>query len=117
MFLRSLSVSCAKTIFLVLHRFIILDYVIEGGKEIELFQVKRPENSQYMIMEVMGMPSGKTIQVVRLTSKKPLKIVSYKRVRMKQGRGHEADVRVADISVSRNHAHLVFDKDRMQIYV
>lgn len=53
-------------------------------------------------MEVLGMPAGKTIQVIRLTSKKPLKI----------GRGHEADIRVADISVSRNHAYIRFDKDR-----
>ena len=38
-----------------------LDYVIEANKEIELFQVKRPERGHYMIMEVLGMPSGKTI--------------------------------------------------------
>lgn len=52
-----------------------------------------------MVLEVLGMPNGKTFQVIKLQ-------VGYT---LKVGRGHDSDVRVADISVSRCHSLLRYD--------
>lgn len=51
------------------------------------------------------MPNGKTFQVIRLSERHSLKV----------GRGHESDVRVADISVSRCHSLLRFDSINNQV--
>mmetsp|Transcript_29153 Transcript_29153/g.21696 ORF Transcript_29153/g.21696 Transcript_29153/m.21696 type:complete len:112 (+) Transcript_29153:1422-1757(+) len=51
------------------------------------------------------MPVGKTLHVISLYSNRNLRM----------GRGHDADVRIADISVSRYHAILKFDEDRRAI--
>jgi len=51
------------------------------------------------------MPIGRSFQVIKFSEKQELKI----------GRGHESDVRVADISVSRCHAIIKLDKDSNSI--
>jgi len=51
------------------------------------------------------MPTGKTFQVIRLSERHSLKI----------GRGHDSDVRVADISVSRCHSLLRYDSINNQV--
>ena len=51
------------------------------------------------------MPNGKTYQVIRLSERHSLKV----------GRGHDSDVRVADISVSRCHSLLRLDSINNQV--
>lgn len=50
------------------------------GKKIEIFKLVRPAQGHYLIMEVIGMPNGKTIQVIRLGEKHTLKIVNFIRL-------------------------------------
>ncbi len=51
------------------------------------------------------MPNGRTFQVVRLPERGSLKV----------GRGHDSDVRVADISVSRCHSLIRLDSANNQV--
>ena len=36
------------------------DYVKENNKKIEIFKISKPVDGHYIVMEVLGMPSGKT---------------------------------------------------------
>jgi len=81
------------------------DYVRENGKRIEIFKLNKPTDGHFLVMEVLGMPSGRTFQVIKLSERHTLKI----------GRGHDSDVRVADISVSRCHALLQLDQEQNQV--
>jgi|LauGreDrversion4_2_1035121.scaffolds.fasta_scaffold13312_4 hypothetical protein len=38
----------------------IIDYVKEKNKKIEIFKIQRPTDGHYIILEVLGMPTGKT---------------------------------------------------------
>jgi len=78
---------------------------MDYGKKIDIFQYQKPDKEQFMVIELLGMPVGKTLHVIRLNETNALKL----------GRGHDADVRVADISVSRHHANLKYDKDTNSI--
>ena len=40
--------------------YIAIDFVRENGKKIEIFKINRPTDGHYLVMEVLGMPSGKT---------------------------------------------------------
>lgn len=51
------------------------------------------------------MPNGRTFQIVKLPENQSLKV----------GRGHDADVRVADISVSRCHSLIRLDPINNQV--
>lgn len=75
------------------------------GKKIEIFAIERPTQGQYLILEVLGMPAGRTYQVIRLPERQSLKV----------GRGHDSDVRVADISVSRCHSLIRLDSLNNQV--
>jgi len=55
---------------------IILDFVKDNKKKIEIFKVNRPTEGQYLIMEVLGMPNGKTFQIIRLSERHTLKVVN-----------------------------------------
>jgi pSer/pThr/pTyr-binding forkhead associated (FHA) protein len=77
----------------------------DRNKKIEIFKLQRPLDGHYIVLEVLGMPNGKTFQVIRLTDRQSLKV----------GRGHDSDVRVADISVSRCHSLLRFDSVNNQV--
>ncbi len=37
-----------------------IDYVKEKNKKIEIFKILRPTDGHYIILEVLGMPTGKT---------------------------------------------------------
>jgi len=91
-----------------------LDYVRENGKRIEIFKLNKPTDGHFLVMEVLGMPSGRTFQVIKLSERHTLKIV-LPRLNPMQGRGHDSDVRVADISVSRCHALLQLDQEQNQV--
>lgn len=53
------------------------EYVREGHKKIEIFKIARPTEGHYLVMEVLGMPSGKTYQVIKLSERHTLKIVKH----------------------------------------
>jgi len=55
---------------------ITVDFVKDNKKKIEIFKVNRPTEGQYLIMEVLGMPNGKTFQIIRLSERHTLKVVS-----------------------------------------
>lgn len=67
----------------------------------DLLFMKKPENN-YIILESLGpLPSNpntnsKTINVISFQDKKNIRL----------GRGHDSDIRLPDISVSRNHANI-----------
>lgn len=61
----------------------------------------KPEKN-YMIMESISSSSAKSIYVVNLDARMEL---------FKVGRGHDSDIRVSDISVSRFHAVIVKTED------
>ena len=52
-----------------------LDYVKEKNKKIEIFKIQRPTDGHYIILEVLGMPTGKTFQLIKLSERHSLKIV------------------------------------------
>jgi hypothetical protein len=54
-----------------------IDFVKDNKKKIEIFKINRPTEGQYIIMEVLGMPNGKTFQIVRLSERHTLKVVSF----------------------------------------
>ena len=37
-----------------------IDYVRENTKKIEIFKLIRPTDGHYLVLEVLGMPNGKT---------------------------------------------------------
>jgi len=57
---------------------------------------RAPEDQQFIILESVNSNSSKVIHVVNMEDSPEIKL----------GRGHEADVRVTDISVSRFHASI-----------
>lgn len=77
-----------------------IPFSFEGtGKENELLKIQKPK-SPFIVLEGVGNDknSNKGVHVVALTGKSPVVL----------GRGHEADVRISDISVSRTHASIKF---------
>jgi len=61
----------------------------------DIIGVAKPENN-YVVLEAIGSDPNapKTLYVINLDKKETVKL----------GRGHESDIRISDISVSRNHA-------------
>jgi len=49
--------------------------VKENNKKIEIFKLTRPNEGHYIVMEVLGMHSGKTFQVIKLSERHTLKVV------------------------------------------
>ena len=48
----------------------------EYNRRIAIYDFTKPtDGSHYMILEVLGMPVGKTVQVIKLSDKHSLKIV------------------------------------------
>jgi len=70
------------------------DNRVESRRNVELFEVPRPE-LPYLILEPR-FPEGRGVHIISLAKRKIVKL----------GRGHENDVRVHDISVSRLHANI-----------
>ena len=62
----------------------------------DLPQYEEGETPNYLILESISTNTSKVIHVVNFISTDDIKM----------GRGHDADVRVTDISVSRVHAHI-----------
>eukprot|EP00923_Selenidium_pygospionis_P007990 GHVN01013545.1.p1 GENE.GHVN01013545.1~~GHVN01013545.1.p1 ORF type:complete len:723 (+),score=105.88 GHVN01013545.1:1947-4115(+) len=66
-------------------------------RTIELFEIPRPE-LPYIILEPRQSQQARGLHVVSLAGRKSAQL----------GRGHESDIRLSDISVSRSHARLKF---------
>jgi len=73
-------------------------------KPFELISLEKPTNSDYIILESLNQMKEncniKSIHVIQLTGEE-----------LTIGRGHESDVRINDISVSRKHAILKYNED------
>jgi hypothetical protein len=71
-------------------------------KPFELIDLEKPTNSDYIILESLNQMKEncniKSIHVIQLTGEE-----------LTVGRGHESDVRINDISVSRSHAKLKYN--------
>ena len=77
-----------------------IPFSFEGtGRENELLKIQKPK-SPFIVLEGVGNDknSNKGVHVVAVTGS----------VGVVLGRGHEADVRISDISVSRTHASIRF---------
>ena len=71
----------------------------------ELIDLEKPQNCDYIILESLNQMKEncniKSIHVIQLTGEELI-----------IGRGHESDVRINDISVSRKHAILKYNEDK-----
>ena len=65
------------------------------GKDADLFKVEKPQ-APYLVLEAIAgdRNNNRGIHIISVTNKNSVKL----------GRGHESDVRISDISVSRCHA-------------
>ena len=65
----------------------------------DLFEIDLPRSEPYMLMEVIGMPIGKNMKVIKVKEDFSISI----------GRSDDCDVRINDSSVSCKHSILRFD--------
>lgn len=72
-----------------------------SGKNFELFRIEKPE-SPFIILEANSRDrtGNRGVHVINMTNKTNIRL----------GRGHDSDVRISDISVSRCHAVIRFMK-------
>ena len=75
-----------------------------GSRYYSLVEIDIPANRNFLWIEQMTFEknSSRTIYII---------LPTRERSEFKLGRGHEADVRVNDISVSRTHAIIKFEDD------
>lgn len=74
----------------------------------DLIEIKRPGEKNYIILESLD-------QVKDNNNIKSIHVISLDNDKVTLGRGHESDVRINDISVSRTHASLFFDAGKIYI--
>jgi hypothetical protein len=74
-----------------------------------IIDIVRPENKKYIILESLNQlkdrSNYKSIQIVILNENEKILM----------GRGHETDMRINDISVSRSHANLILIDNKVYI--
>lgn len=71
--------------------------IIHDGKRFNMIDIPRPLNNDFIILESINKKKGAMRTVHML-------VPSNKGTVYKLGRGHEADIKITDISVSRLHA-------------
>lgn len=79
------------------------DAVVQSNKLVKIVDYQVPEQGEYLVLEGSARHSknSKIIHVLNLGKKDSIKL----------GRGHESNIRISDISVSRCHAMIkVIDK-------
>lgn len=67
------------------------------GREYDLFNQEKP-TKPYVILESLNQDRSSGIHVISLLNKFSVKL----------GRGHDSDIRISDISVSRIHANMLY---------
>lgn len=67
--------------------------MVANNKQINLIDIERPKGP-YIMLENITNSSSRAIHVLGMSFKEVIRI----------GRGHDSDVRIGDISVSRLHA-------------
>ena len=80
-------------------------YLFKVNQKIyKLVDINKPASGHFMVLESLPLEknSSRTIHVLRF---------SNNRKTFKMGRGHESEVRVSDISVSRTHAIIRYQYD------
>lgn len=68
------------------------------GKLHQIFEFKKPKNSNYIVIEVLGMPVGKNFSVVKIPDNYIIEV----------GRSN-AELSIPDVSVSKKQATLKYD--------
>lgn len=74
---------------------------VHKGKELHVLQYLRPETGHYMVLESFTNTPHKTMHVIKLERDDGSPAMTFK-----IGRGNDVDIRITDISVSRNHAEI-----------
>lgn len=72
--------------------------------QLELLPIQKPKGN-YMILEA-ACQKTKSVMLIRNPGQDGIKL----------GRGHECEIRITDISVSRNHAKIKMNNDGFYIY-
>jgi len=80
----------------------------KGGKLYKLFKIDEPRSSNYLVLESLPLDKN-TSRMVHVLS------VTEQKKEFHLGRGHESEVRVNDISVSRLHATIRYNPDGFTI--
>lgn len=75
-----------------------------GSNELELLPIEKPKED-YMILEA-ACEKSKSVMLIQNLGSEGIKL----------GRGHECEIRITDISVSRNHALIKHGVDGFYIY-
>jgi len=77
-------------------------------KVYKLVEIQKPKSGHFIVMESLPLEknTSRTIHVLNFSAEKPT---------FNMGRGHESEVRVNDISVSRCHAIIKYKSDGMYI--
>jgi hypothetical protein len=68
------------------------------GKMYPIFDFSKPKRSNYIVIEVMGMPSGKNFSVIKIPDNYTLEV----------GRSN-SEICIPDVSVSKTQARLRLD--------
>lgn len=76
------------------------------GKMYPIFDFKRPKLSNYIIIEVLGMPVGKNFSVVKIPDNYSIEV----------GRSN-SELNIPDVSVSKKQATLKFDVKMNELYL
>lgn len=84
-------------------------YLFKVDKKIyKLVDIQQPKSGHFIVMESLPLEknTSRTIHILNFSAEKPF---------FNMGRGHESEVRVNDISVSRCHAIIKYKPDGMYI--
>jgi len=76
----------------------------------DLIEIVRPSDKSYIILESLN-------QLKDNNNLKSIHVIILEDEKITLGRGHESDVRINDISVSRQHAVLIFDSNTGKITI
>lgn len=74
------------------------DMIQVKGKMYPVFDFSKPKKSNYIVLEVLGMPAGKNFSVIKIPDNYQIEI----------GRS-QAEMNVPDVSVSKKQATLKYD--------
>lgn len=83
------------------------DQISIHGQKYEIFEIKRPKDVPYLILEVLGMPEGKNIKVIGVH---PGQVIVM-------GRGEGCELIINDQSISLRHAKIMYSTFTKQFLI